>query len=123
MLNNFIKIDLHIHSAASKYKEPNGFVDDSNISNINLLIEKLQKNNINMFSITDHNRFDYDLYAALREGIKVSPVVKKILPGIEFDVELESGLPSCHIVAIFDDSSEDKIKLINECIKIGRAHV
>lgn len=59
MLNNNIKIDLHIHSKASEYKESEGYVSDSNIDNINVLLSKVEENKVNMISITDHNMFDY----------------------------------------------------------------
>jgi ABC-type Mn2+/Zn2+ transport system ATPase subunit len=108
MLNSKIKIDLHIHSSSSLYKDGN-IVENSNIKNIDLLVQKLEENEIAMFSITDHNRFDFILYNALKERIKTSGTVKKILPGIEFDVVLEEGQSRCHIVTIFDDSNEEKL--------------
>ena len=58
MLNRNIKVDLHIHSKTSEYKEADGYVDESNIENIDVLLSKLQENNINLISITDHNSFD-----------------------------------------------------------------
>lgn len=62
-----IKIDLHIHSKASEYKEAKGLVDNSNIDNIDMLLSKLEENSISMFSITDHNRFDPKLYKKIDE--------------------------------------------------------
>ena len=38
MLNRNIKVDLHIHSKASEYKEADGYVDESNIENIDVLL-------------------------------------------------------------------------------------
>ena len=61
-LSNIINIDLHIHSSESSYKEKKGYVDESNINNIEILLKNLNINNINMFAITDHNRFNYELY-------------------------------------------------------------
>ena len=58
VLNDIINIDLHIHSAASEYKEAEGYLKNSTIDNIDVLLKKLNDNNINLFSITDHNRFD-----------------------------------------------------------------
>ena len=69
MLNRNIKVDLHIHSKASEYKEADGYVDESNIENIDVLLSKLQENNINLISITDHNSFDYALYKKIKELI------------------------------------------------------
>ena len=71
MLNNNIRIDLHIHSKASEYKEENGYVDESNIENVNDLLSKLQENNINLISITDHNKFDFKLYEKIKSLINL----------------------------------------------------
>lgn len=115
MLNEIITIDLHIHSSASEYKD-GPLVSASNISNIEVLISKLESEGINMFAITDHNKFDYDLYMELKERIKTSEIIHHILPGIEFDVILEKGKDSCHIVTIFDDCNEDSLKSIWDTI-------
>ena len=69
MLNDIINIDLHIHSSLSKYKEEEGYVDKSTIENVDVLLKKLNDNNINLFSITDHNRFDLELYNKIKEII------------------------------------------------------
>lgn len=111
MLNNKIRIDLHVHSYNSEYKD-GSIVNNSNINNIENLIDKLEEYQINLFSITDHNRFDYNLYQKLKERIKESSIVKHILPGIEFDVQFESELEKCHVITIFDDSDEDKLSKI-----------
>lgn len=66
----FTKVDLHIHSYISKYKEPPGIVDNSTKSNLDVLFEKLEENKINMFAFSDHNRFDKDLFIAAKELIK-----------------------------------------------------
>ena len=117
-LNDIISIDLHIHSTYSAYKEKAGYVDNSNIDNIDILLQKLNENNINMFSITDHNRFNYELYLAIKNKIaeNLFKNVYKNLPGVEFDVQIEEGKPSCHIIAIFDDKDDEKIKNIEDTI-------
>lgn len=120
MLNDNIRIDLHIHSKSSEYKEMNGYVDESNIDNVDILLSKLEENDINLISITDHNRFDYQLYDKIKSLIGKEPYnkVKNILPGIEFDVNLEdNSTTSCHIVCIFDDEKSDRIKEISDAIK------
>ena len=118
ILNDIISIDLHIHSSFSAYKESDGYVENSNISKIDVLLQKLNENNINMFAVTDHNRFSYELYLAIKNRISQNLFknVYKNLPGIEFDVQIEDGLPSCHIIAIFDDKEEIKLKNIENII-------
>ena len=48
------------------------------------------------------------------------PNVISILPGIEFDVLLEEGKESCHIITVFDDSSIDKISNIETVLKSNK---
>lgn len=120
MLNRNIKIDLHIHSKASAYKEANGYVDESKIENIDVLLSKVQDNNVNLISITDHNNFDYALYKKIKELINKEPYkdINNNLPGVEFDVKLEENSKVvCHIICIFDDYDEDSICKIQSKIE------
>ncbi|GHU31414.1 hypothetical protein FACS1894166_02820 [Bacilli bacterium] len=120
MLNSNIKIDLHIHSAESKYKD-GSIVEDSKIENLDSLLSKLNDNEISMFSITDHNRFDYKIYEKAVEKVNsnVYPKIKKCLPAIEFDVSF-LGDDRCHIIAVFDDKDISKIKNISNAINETR---
>lgn len=104
MLNDVIRIDLHIHSKASSYKENGNIVRDSDENHIDVLLEKLSEHSIDLFSITDHNRFDSSLYKALDSRLKSedSPCKATLLPGVEFDVELQIGKTPAHVIAIFD---------------------
>lgn len=106
-----IKVDLHIHSAASRGKDC-ALVEDGTKENIQVLLDKLRENHVDMISITDHDQFDYDLYCAIKE--KEGTDLKKILPGVEFSVGVESSetiddkpkLKQVHVIAIFDDSNQ-----------------
>ena len=122
MLNKIINFDLHIHSIYSEYKEEKNYVSNSNEDNIDILLKKLNEKNINLFSITDHNRFSYNLYTKLKNKINSPdyPNVQSILPGIEFDVQLEDNKASCHIIAIFDDSNLEKISKIEQVLNDNR---
>lgn len=117
MLNDKINIDLHIHSKASAYKD-GVIVENSDKEHIETLISKLKDNDITLFSITDHNRFDYELYNNIKQKLAESEEDKKRynLPGVEFDVILEEKKPKCHIIAIFNDKHEDKVKEIENKI-------
>jgi predicted ATPase len=105
-----IKFDLHIHSIASKYKEADQIVDESTIENIDVLFSKLEEHQISLFSITDHNRFDPDLYVAIDLAIKKNSqslkYVNNIVSGVEFDVQLDPTMNKCHIITIFDAKNE-----------------
>ena len=116
MLNEIINIDLHIHSCFSDYKDGE-IVRESTIEKLDTLITKLNENEISLCAITDHNRFSYKLYDELRKKInKKDGILKHNLPGVEFDVVLESSKPKCHIIAIFDDSDDDKLKQVENKI-------
>ncbi|MDD2518989.1 MAG: hypothetical protein PHG18_03785 [Bacilli bacterium] len=120
-LSSILKIDLHIHSNNSSYKDTSIDFGKSNINNVEILLKKLQSLDINMFSITDHNRFDYDMYIKFKNLINKEPYdkVKCILPGIEFDVQLEEGKEACHIICIFDDKNEEKLKGISTVLTLN----
>ena len=116
MLNEIISIDLHIHSCSSEYKDGK-IVKESKIENLDLLIQKLIENKISLCAITDHNRFNYQMYSSLKNKIiEGNNILKNNLPGVEFDVVLESNKPKCHIIGIFDDSDEGKIRQIEDKI-------
>lgn len=108
-LNNLIKFDLHIHSHASSYKEADGIVENSTKENLPILFSKLDENEVALFSITDHNRFDAELYKEAKKLLQTGLYsnVKNILAGVEFDVKLEEHGEKCHIITIFDTVSED----------------
>ena len=115
-----IKVDFHIHSIASKWIDGDK-VKNSKIENLNILIKKLNDNKINMVSITDHDNFDYDIYHKLKqEEQKTSSCIKKVIPGVEFDVKIDKQI--LHIIALFDDSDDDKIKLIHSKIFDDKAN-
>lgn len=113
MLNEIIKVDLHIHSSASGYKD-GSIVESSNKDNIDVLLKKIEEFDIKLFAITDHNRFDYDLYSSIKGKLDI--LNRNNLPGVEFDVILEENKPKCHIVAIFNDKDEEKVKCIQDNI-------
>ena len=119
MLNNIINIDLHIHSKASAYKEEKGFVVKETKENLPILFQALNDRNINLFSITDHNRFDAELYKECTRIINDESNysnVKGIVAGVEFDVLLEEGNNPCHIITIFDAKNNNDFDKIEEII-------
>lgn len=106
IVKKLAKVDFHIHSIAS-VKDMDK-VKFNTIDNIQILVDKLIENGINMAAITDHNAFDIDIYNKFKsfEGEKLN----KVLPGIEFDVEIEGQ--RIHIITIFNDNDYLKIKEI-----------
>lgn len=111
------KIDLHIHSAASKHKD-GAKVKDGTVKNIEVLFKKLEENKVNMAAITDHDVFSYKMYAALRDMVGNARYLKRVLPGVEFTVSFNNGNSDIpvHVVTIFDDADQDKVKSIETLI-------
>lgn len=103
-----IRIDLHIHSVVSRHKDGN-LVAGGTEENIPLLVSKLSENSIDMCAITDHDKFSYSMYKALKqhEGNEL----KKVLPGVEFSVAYD-GKTVIHIVTIFNDIDDEQVKRI-----------
>ncbi len=118
-----IKIDLHIHSAASIKKDSEGLIKESRKENLSTLVGKLECYGINMMAITDHDAFDYSLYEELKKEEEKDNCIKKVLPGIEFTVTFErfkkegSRCKPVHVIAIFDDRDKEKVKLIQKIIE------
>lgn len=102
MLNSTIRIDLHIHSKASAYKDKGVDLGECDAEHVDVLLEKLEEHRIDMFSITDHNRFNAALYEAFRQGINRRNSDISLLAGVEFDVELQEGKPAAHVITIFN---------------------
>jgi predicted ATPase len=105
-LNENIRFDLHIHTFASAAKDQD-LVSNSDAKHLDTLFENLEKNEINVFSFTDHNCFSKAMYDAAKEKIVCRPkqIVKEIIPGVEFDVKFDDDRKSPHVIAYFDNSS------------------
>lgn len=109
------KIDLHIHSVCSHGKDK-GKVAFNTLEHIPVLAEKLNENGVQICAITDHDVFDYEMYCALKKyETEESSSIIKVFPGVEFSVEFqgENGGTVVHVIAIFEDENEEKIKAIS----------
>lgn len=113
-----MKVDLHIHSAKSKHKD-GAKINYNTIGNIETLVKKLAKNEVNICALTDHDAFDYNLYKTLKSQERENNSIEKVLPGVEFSVQFDNNFETkvIHIVTIFDDSDDEKIKKIENVLK------
>ena len=118
IISKGIKIDLHIHSEFSKAKDGQK-VAENTVDNLPILIHRLVENQVEMCAITDHDNFNYGLYSELKKEEKKDNCIQKVLPGIEFSVEFDVG-KVIHIVTIFDDRDEEKVKKIEEIMVSGK---
>lgn len=114
-----MKIDFHIHSYFSKFKDEFSLVQDGTKENLNILLDKLEKNHINMCAITDHDYFSYELYKKLKSYELKNGELKKVFPGVEFSVGFktdDNSIKQVHIICIFDDDNEEKVQRIQDKI-------
>jgi predicted ATPase len=97
-------------------------VINNTLDNISILINKLSENGVNICAITDHDMFSYEMYTALKLAEKESNSIEKVLPGVEFTVKFkyEGSSKVIHIVAIFSDLDEVKIKNIEIVLNKNR---
>lgn len=117
IVKDFCKVDLHIHSKASSTKTGDIFkVKDGIIANLHILLKGVETKKVNMISITDHNTFDFKLYKALKANENPNTHLKKVLPGVEFDIKITDNNPAIHCIAIFNDSNENKVSKIQSII-------
>ena len=97
---------------------------DGTVENIDVLFERLEKNEVNMAAITDHDAFDYGVYDALRHKVDGARHLRKVLPGVEFTVSFKTneGSKSVHVVTLFDDKDQESVRRISNAIpsKNGR---
>ena len=121
-----IKVDLHIHSSFSITKDSSDIVGEGTIENLSKLVGKLNNHHINLASITDHDYFSFDMYKEFK-SFEGKGELKKVLPGVEFSVGIQNEnkkFKQVHIIAIFDDSSDDKLKRIEtEILKLENGKV
>lgn len=115
-----MKIDLHIHSKASSAKD-GAKVKNNTKENLPLLVGKLNDNEVNICAITDHDVFSYELYSELKKAEIEDNTIKKVLPGVEFSVQfsLDNSISPIHIIAIFSDLDDEKVKKITEILDIN----
>lgn len=116
-----IKADFHIHSIRSLTRDKLDILKNSKIENIEFLVNKLNENNVQMCAITDHDVFDFNMYKELKkyENDDNSSLLK-VLPGVEFSVMFKRNGKEkpLHIISLFPDDDEDKLKNIEKVLKI-----
>lgn len=118
LVSKGLKIDLHIHSVYSTRKDGKDKVGNNTLENLPILVNKLNEYGIEMCAITDHDYFNYDLYAELKKEEQKKYGVKKVLPGVEFSVRCKDS-KVIHIVTIFNDTDDKKIRKIQDVFENG----
>ena len=118
-MQHSLKIDLHIHSCASRNKDGEK-VKNNTLENISVLSDALNEQEVNVCAITDHDTFSYDMYRTLKAEENRDGSILKVLPGVEFSVKFERDdgkKEMVHVVAIFSDKDDDKVKVIEKILQ------
>lgn len=99
----WIRADFHLHTRADREFKYTG---DDNFYNSNY-VDALEKAGIRLGVITNHNKFDFDEFKALRKTAKKKGIA--LLPGVELSV----GDNGIHTLVVFSDEWIDQHNYIN----------
>lgn len=116
--SKWLNVDLHIHSIKSNEKKDSDYKGKK--YNGKEIIDKLISNSISIFSVTDHNSINTELYKEIFMELKRKEYEKKInvLIGVELDItDLNVHKEMFHALCIFKSTDYDLIeKAIEELI-------
>lgn len=101
----WVRADFHLHTKADK--EFN-YAEDSNYYNSNY-VDALEDSGIRLGVITNHNKFDFDEFRALRKTAQKRGIM--LLPGVELSVN--DGGNGIHTLIVFSDEWIDRHNYIN----------
>lgn len=112
--SDWFKVDLHIHTDYSKQTKTN---DYQGIFDINILKQKLIDNEVQLFSLTDHNIINVEAYKAYLSSYSEGD--PKLLIGCEFDIEVPDSGKSItyHSVIVFENDTIEDVELISQKIE------
>ncbi|MBN2033896.1 MAG: AAA family ATPase [Deltaproteobacteria bacterium] len=91
----WVRADFHLHTKAD---HEFSYADDANYYNSNY-IDALERTGIRLGVITNHNKFDYNEFKALRSTAKKRGI--GLLPGVELTVD--DGANGIHALIVFSD--------------------
>lgn len=106
--NEWVRADFHLHTKEDqefKFEgDPNSFISE--------YVEQLEKQDIKVAAITNHNKFNLDEYKAISKKARKRGIY--ILPGVELSVD--DGSNGIHTLIIFnsDDWIENNTDFINQ---------
>ncbi len=92
----WVRVDFHLHTKADKEFEYSG---DENYYN-SAYVDALEKADIRLGVITNHNKFDYEEFKSLRATARKKKI--GLLPGVELSVN--DGANGIHTLIVFSDT-------------------
>ena len=106
--SDWLKIDLHIHTDWSKRTKENDYKGNFSVDTLH---QKLTENEVNIFSLTDHNIINVDAYKEYYENYN-SEDDPLLLIGVELDIKINER--TYHSLLIFNYSDVDCANLISD---------
>lgn len=101
----WVRADFHLHTRADREFK---YAGDDNFYNSNY-VDALENANIRLGVITNHNKFDFDEFKALRKTAQKKAIA--LLPGVELSVD--DGGNGIHTLVVFSDEWLDEHNYIN----------
>ncbi|MET3217376.1 UNVERIFIED_ORG: ABC-type lipoprotein export system ATPase subunit [Burkholderia territorii] len=101
----WIRVDFHLHTRADREFK---YIGDDNFYNSNY-VDALEKAGIGLGVITNHNKFDFDEFKALRKTALKKHIA--LLPGVELSVN--DGANGIHTLVVFSDEWISEHNYIN----------
>lgn len=101
----WVRADFHLHTRADREFK---FSGDDNFYNSNY-VDALEKAGIRLGVITNHNKFDFEEFKALRKTAQKKGI--SLLPGVELSVN--DGANGIHTLVVFSDEWIDEHNYIN----------
>ena len=92
--SEILRFDCHLHTVSDKEFKYDGESDKF----ISSYVDKLKSEGIGVGVITNHNKFDYEQYKALKKAANRNGIF--ILPGVELSVK--EGASSVHMLVVFN---------------------
>jgi len=105
--STWFKIDLHIHSDWSKKTKEGDYAGNFSVEDLH---EKLVENDVQIFSLTDHNIINIPVYEEYYQKYK-NAADPLLLLGVELDIE--NNGKTYHSLLIFNCANIDEAKDIN----------
>ncbi|GAF89214.1 unnamed protein product, partial [marine sediment metagenome] len=112
--SDWMKVDLHIHTDWSKKTKHN---DYKGIFSVTTLKEKLKDNQVQLFSMTDHNIINLEAYDEYYDSFNENedPL---LLVGVELDIIVEGGRPEAyHSLLIFNYTDKANAKRLHDLLE------
>lgn len=123
MKQKWLLCDMHLHSEYSKLNKPSE-KDRVKKMTAEEFVKIMLLNNVEIFSITDHNYFSSQYYNDIEEYIVTNNLQMKVINGTELDVyvELNNGTKECFHICVYFEDKVNREKLeesINNLYKDG----